>query len=102
MDLYNVIVLEKGDWTGATNVATTLGIDRGLTDLDAILKRKELFIAGWGSYPLIGTKEEIVDGLIDLSKAGFDGVLRSWLRYLGYMKHFKEAEYPLMVQAGLR
>ena len=98
MDLYNVIVLEKGDWTGATNVATTLGIDRGLTNLDAILKRKELFIVGWGNYPLIETKEEIVDGLIDLSKTGFDGVLRSWPRYPDEMKYFKEAVY----RAGLR
>ena len=31
---------------------------------------KELFIAGWGSYPLIGTSEQVVDGLIKLSAHG--------------------------------
>ena len=25
---------------------------------------QEMFIAGWGGFPLIGTKEQIVDGLI--------------------------------------
>ena len=29
----------------------------------------EAFLAGWGGHPLIGTKEQIVDRLQDLSRA---------------------------------
>ena len=37
----------------------------------------EMMISGWGGFPLIGTKEQIVDGLATLSKIGLDGVLLS-------------------------
>ena len=29
---------------------------------------KAHFIAGWGGYPLVGTKEQIIDGLLLLNK----------------------------------
>ncbi|MFL5103979.1 MAG: LLM class flavin-dependent oxidoreductase, partial [Xanthobacteraceae bacterium] len=60
------------------------------------------FIAGWGGFPLIGTKEQIVDGLAKLSAIGIDGAVMSWPRYLDDMRWFKDNIYPLIVQAGLR
>jgi alkanesulfonate monooxygenase SsuD/methylene tetrahydromethanopterin reductase-like flavin-dependent oxidoreductase (luciferase family) len=62
----------------------------------------EMMIAGWGGFPLIGTKEQIVDGLITLSRIGLDGVLLSWPRYLEGMREFRAVTYPLIEQAGLR
>ena len=59
-------------------------------------------MAGWNGYPLIGTKEQIVDGLLTLSKAGFDGTLLSWPRYIDGMEEFQRVTYPLVKQAGLR
>ena len=37
-----------------------------------------------------------------LAKAGFDGILLSWPRYIADMRHFREQTYPLLEQAGLR
>jgi len=62
----------------------------------------EMMISGWGGFPLIGTKEQIVDGLARLSQAGFDGVLLSWPRYIAGMREFRDVTYPLLKQAGLR
>jgi alkanesulfonate monooxygenase SsuD/methylene tetrahydromethanopterin reductase-like flavin-dependent oxidoreductase (luciferase family) len=62
----------------------------------------EMMISGWGGFPLIGTKEQIVDGLITLSRIGFDGVLLSWPRYIEGMREFSAVTYPLLKQAGLR
>jgi alkanesulfonate monooxygenase SsuD/methylene tetrahydromethanopterin reductase-like flavin-dependent oxidoreductase (luciferase family) len=59
-------------------------------------------ISGWGGFPLIGTKEQIVDGLLTLSKVGLDGVLLSWPRYIAGMREFRDVTYPLVKQAGLR
>jgi alkanesulfonate monooxygenase SsuD/methylene tetrahydromethanopterin reductase-like flavin-dependent oxidoreductase (luciferase family) len=63
---------------------------------------KEHFIAGWGGFPLVGTKEQIVDGLNTLSQAGFDGIVLSWARYIEDMQRFSTDTYPLLQQAGLR
>jgi dimethylsulfone monooxygenase len=62
----------------------------------------EMMISGWGGFPLIGTREQIVDGLLTLSKIGLDGVLLSWPRYVEGMREFREATYPLLKQTGLR
>jgi FMNH2-dependent dimethyl sulfone monooxygenase len=63
---------------------------------------KAHFIAGWGGFPLVGTKEQVVDGLALLAKVGFDGVILSWARYVEEMRQFRSETYPLLEQAGLR
>ena len=59
-------------------------------------------IAGFGSYPLVGTPEQIVNGLRLLSDAGLDGVVLSWPAYRSGMEQFREKVLPLLKQAGLR
>ena len=78
------------------------GINAKTFPPEAMEALKEYFIAGWGSYPLIGTREQVVDGLIKLSAMGLDGVLLCWPRYEEEMREFKNNTYPLLVEAGLR
>jgi dimethylsulfone monooxygenase len=96
------IVNEKGDWDAVTFALATLGLNAKTFSAEALKHLKELFIAGWGGYPLIGTKEQVVDGLKMLSAMGLDGVLLSWPRFEAGMREFKNVTYPLLVQAGLR
>jgi dimethylsulfone monooxygenase len=96
------VVKEKGDWEAATFALATLGLNAQTFSAEALKHLKELFIAGWGGYPLIGTKEQVVDGLKMLSAMGLDGVLLSWPRYEAGMREFKDVTYPLLVGAGLR
>ncbi len=60
---------------------------------------KKHFIAGWGGYPIIGTPEQIVDGLITMSKMGLDGTLLNCPRYIDDQHWFKNNVYPLVKQA---
>jgi dimethylsulfone monooxygenase len=96
------IVHERGDWEAATVALNTLGLNAKTFSPEAIKHLKELWIAGWGGYPLVGTKEQVVDGLKMLSAMGLDGVLLSWPRYEDGMREFKIETYPLLGQAGLR
>ena len=96
------IVHQKGDWEAVSFALSTMGINAKTFPPEAMENLKQYFIAGWGSYPLIGTKEQVVDGLKTLSAMGLDGVLLSWPRYEAGMREFKDATYPLLVQAGLR
>jgi len=95
-------VNEKGDWEAATNVLDTIGINAKTFPPEVLAGLKAHFIAGWGGYPLVGTKEQIVDGLHTLSRMGLDGVLLSWPRYLDGMRQFRDETYPLVKQSGLR
>jgi alkanesulfonate monooxygenase SsuD/methylene tetrahydromethanopterin reductase-like flavin-dependent oxidoreductase (luciferase family) len=96
------VVHEKGDWEAVTYALNTLGLNAKTFSPEAIKHLKELFIAGWGSYPLVGTREQVVEGLKMLSDMGLDGVLLSWPRYEEGMREFRAMTYPLLVQAGLR
>ena len=95
-------VYEKGDWEAADNLVTTLGINAQTMPPQVAQQLKAHFIAGWAGYPLIGTKEQVVDGLATLSRAGFDGVILSWAKYVDQMAEFQKITYPLLAQAGLR
>lgn len=99
---YDDYVNVKGDWVAATNVIDTMGINAKTIPPDRLQAMKERFIAGWSGYPLIGTKEQIVDGLQKLSDMGLDGVLLSWPQYEDGMREFQRITYPLLAQAGLR
>ncbi len=101
-DFYKYYVHEQGDWVAAKNLLDTLGLNAQTLPPEAIEPLKEHFIAGWGGCPLVGTKEQIVDGLKNLSDVGLDGTLLSWPRYIEGMEQFQRETYPLVVQAGLR
>jgi len=59
-------------------------------------------IAGWGSYPLIGTPEQIVDQLTALTSTGLDGIVLSWVNYHDEMRQWIKEVMPLIEQADLR
>ncbi len=99
---YDDYVNVQGDWEAATNVIETMGINAKTIPPERLQAMKERFIAGWSGYPLIGTREQIVDGLKKMSDMGLDGVLLSWPKYIEGMQGFMQETYPLLVQAGLR
>jgi alkanesulfonate monooxygenase SsuD/methylene tetrahydromethanopterin reductase-like flavin-dependent oxidoreductase (luciferase family) len=63
---------------------------------------QEAMIASWGGFNLIGTRDQIVDGLERMSRTGLDGVLLCWPRFEEGMREFRDVTYPLLQQAGLR
>ena len=101
-DFYDYYVHEHGDWEAATNLTEGLGINAQTVPPEALDFLREHFIAGWAGWPVIGTKEQVVDTYLKLADTGIDGVLTSWARYEEGMEEFAVETYPLMVEAGLR
>jgi len=99
---YKECVFDKGDWEGVENLVNTMGLNSLSIPAPILRTLKEHFIAGWAGYPLIGTKEQVVDGLAMLQRAGFDGIVLTWPRYIEDMKRFQTETFPLIQQAGLR
>src|SRR5262245_41091004 len=103
-DFYEYYVHQKGDWEAAKNVVETFMLEVNARNIppERIKPMQELFIAGWGGFTVIGTKEKIVDTLLALSRTGLDGVLLCWPRFEQGMREFRDVTYPLVQQAGLR
>jgi alkanesulfonate monooxygenase SsuD/methylene tetrahydromethanopterin reductase-like flavin-dependent oxidoreductase (luciferase family) len=100
-DYFDEYVHQKGDWVAATNLVETMGLNTPRPP-ELLKALKMHFIGGWGGYPLIGSKEQIVDGFARLSHIGLDGVVVSWPRYIDDMRWFQREIHPLLQQAGLR
>ncbi|MEV6119080.1 MULTISPECIES: LLM class flavin-dependent oxidoreductase [unclassified Streptomyces] len=93
-------ILEKGDWEVAKAVSGGLGSESG--SFDKVKALQERFILGYGGYPLIGTPEQIVEQLVELSRVGIDGMMVGFLDYVEELEYFGERILPLMKEAGLR
>jgi alkanesulfonate monooxygenase SsuD/methylene tetrahydromethanopterin reductase-like flavin-dependent oxidoreductase (luciferase family) len=100
--LYDYYVKQHGDFVAAKNVITINGAHAQTWSDEVLQARLEDTVAGFGSYPLIGTPEQIVEGLQMLSDSGLDGVVLSWPNYRQGMEDFRDKVLPLLVQAGLR
>lgn len=98
---YHHYVHEKGDWVGAEGQIRARGITSPPMPADQYRAIQEQLVAG-GGVPLIGSADQIVDGLKAVTDAGLDGILLSWPRYEDGARRFEQDTMPLLVQAGLR
>ena len=99
---FDEYVHQKGDWDAVTNLIDTMGLNTTGRPPEALKAMKMHFVGGWGGFQLIGSKEQIVDRLAELSAIGLDGVVVSWPRYIEDMRTFQRDTLPLIKQAGLR
>ncbi len=101
-DFYNYYVHEKGDWVAVNSVVESIGLNAQSLSPESARALKEHFIAGWGGYPLVGTNDQVVEGLAKLVELGLDGTVMSWPLYEEGMQQFKRVTIPALRQAGLR
>ena len=98
-DMY---VDERGDWAGVRNLLDVLipnsqsALGDGWNQLAANL------IAGYGAIPLVGTPEQVVDGMRRFADAGLDGITITWVDYLDGLAQFDQVLRPMLVEAGVR
>jgi FMNH2-dependent dimethyl sulfone monooxygenase len=103
-DFYNYYVHQQGDWEAAKNMVEIFSLETNKRNVppERMKPLQEAFIQGWGGLPIVGTREQVVDTLATLSKAGLDGLLVAFPRYAEGMRDFRDKTYPLLQQAGLR
>lgn len=63
---------------------------------------RQRFAAGTGSYPLVGSPEQIVTEMARMHAAGFGGVALTFVNYAQELPFFCERVVPLLHEAGLR
>jgi FMNH2-dependent dimethyl sulfone monooxygenase len=95
-------VNEMGDWEAINNLVGGIGLTSKVLPPDMLEAAKYHFIAGFGGYPLVGTKDRIASELQKLSDVGLDGALMSYPRYEEGLTRFIAEVMPLLVQQGLR
>lgn len=95
-------VVDEGDWGAAGNVIKIAGSGASQSFDHAVKAMQERFIAGWGGYPLVGTPEQVVEGLKELNDAGMGGMIMGLIDPLQELSIFEDQILPLMREAGIR
>jgi dimethylsulfone monooxygenase len=103
-EFYDYYVNQKGDWEAAGNVVNSMAaeINARTYTPEQVKAMREVFVSAWGGNTLVGTKEQIVDGLARIASWGLDGLLLAFPRYEAGMREFRDVTYRLVKQAGLR
>ncbi len=95
-------VNEKGDWQGVRNLLDVLIPNSQSALGDGWEAMAANLIAGYGAIPLVGTAEQVVEGMVQFADAGLDGITLSWVNYDDGLAQFESELLPLMKSAGLR
>lgn len=90
-------VIEGMDPIAVRNWADGVGLESGSFDRQTL----ETFAFGAGSLPLLGTAQDVADGLAELYSRGIDGVLMSYHDYLTDTTRFATEVAPLLRTAGV-
>ncbi len=98
----NAYVNDRGDWETASKMVEMFGMQSETLEPAVLEDFKFHFIAGHGGYPLVGTPTSIVEKIERLSAMGVDGLLISWVDYLGECQQWIDEVLPLMEAAGQR
>lgn len=98
----NKYVNELGDWDGVRNLLDVLIPNSESALGDEWEAMAANLIAGYGALPLVGTPDQVVEGMQAFADAGLDGLTLSWVDYPAGIEQFDKVLRPRLVEAGLR
>ena len=102
-DYHHYYVDEHGDWEALDHLLElAFPTTQHREDQKGFEEIKRRFIAGNGSYPMIGTPDDVAGELARISAAGFTGVVTSFVNYLNEFPYFRQEVLPRIERLGLR
>ena len=69
---------------------------------DLLAQIKHLFALGHGGFPLIGTPDDVAEGILKLHATGFAGTTLSFVDYVKEFPYFRDTVLPKLQAAGIR
>ncbi len=100
-DFHHYIVHDMGDWAAAEHAAAirTKGREGRYGDMAQF---KERLISGTGTYPIIGSYDDVAEEFHCLSEAGIDGMALGLVNYISEFPHLRDGVLPRIERLGLR
>ena len=102
-EYYHYVVHENGDWEAAEAVIRKriAGDGRSLPQ-ERLRAMMERFISGGGTFPVIGSYDEVAATFKRLADAGLDGMAIATVNYVQEMPIIRDEVLPRLERLGLR
>ena len=100
-DYYHYVVYEMGDWEAAEHTVKIRMRDRQ-TVYENMQRLKERMISGLGTFPVIGSYDDVAEAFQRLHQAGLDGIAIGMVNYIDEFPMLRDEILPRMERLGLR
>lgn len=100
-EFYHYIVYDNGDWD-AVDEAMEMRAKGGASSSQLPTHTKERMIFASGTYPFVGSYDDVVDEFRRMSEAGMDGVAVGMVNYIDDLPAVRDEVLPRMERLGLR
>lgn len=93
---------EKADWGAVDNLMRLQGMHAQSFTKEMLEMFRGRFAAGHGTCPLIGSPDDVADGIQSLADAGFAGITMAFVDYISELEYFAAEVLPRLESRGLR
>lgn len=93
---------ENADWGAVDNIISIMFANAQSFPKEQIRSMREAMATGHGGFPLIGTPDQVADGLESLHNAGFRGTVLGFVDYNKELPYFCEEVLPRLERKGMR
>lgn len=101
-DYHHWYAQENADWEATDNLVNLQFANAQSFPHDLLALIRDRMAAGHGGFPLIGTPDQVADGIEKLAQAGFAGSTMSFLDYAEEFPYFRDEVLPRLAAKGLR
>ncbi len=92
----------NADWAAVDNLVRLQFAHAQSFPHDLLAHIRDLMAAGHGGFPLIGTPDQVAEGILALHRAGFAGTTLSFVDYVKEFPYFRDTVLPKLAAAGIR
>jgi alkanesulfonate monooxygenase SsuD/methylene tetrahydromethanopterin reductase-like flavin-dependent oxidoreductase (luciferase family) len=92
----------NADWDAVDNLVRLQFAHAQSFPHDLLALIRDRMAAGHGGFPLVGTPEQVAQGIISLHEAGFKGTTISFVDYAEEFPYFRDTVLPILEARGIR
>lgn len=93
---------DNADWAAVDNLVRLQFAHAHSFPHDLLALIRDRMAAGHGGFPLVGTPEQVAEGILSLHRAGFNGTTLSFVDYAEEFPYFRDTVLPILESAGIR
>jgi alkanesulfonate monooxygenase SsuD/methylene tetrahydromethanopterin reductase-like flavin-dependent oxidoreductase (luciferase family) len=93
---------EHADWDAVDNLMRLQGLHAQSFTKEFLATMRPRFAAGHGSFPLVGTPDEVAELIARMAEAGFAGTTLAFLDYAEELPYVIEEVVPRLERLGVR
>jgi FMNH2-dependent dimethyl sulfone monooxygenase len=101
-DYWSYFADQHADWGAVDNLIALQFANAQSFPHDLLALIRDRFAAGHGGFPLVGTPEQVADGITSLVEAGFKGTTLSFVDYIEEFPYFRDNVLPILEGRGVR